>query len=414
MTIHSVLNEFHQWLLTYPPDTVLIVSISIIFIASIVESLPIAGMIFPSESLTVFFGVLSFEGIVDIKVLIIATYVGILAGDIIGYYIGKKVGEEFLKKHAKRLKIDEKKYGEIKEGLDNNLIKVLFVGRSNGFTRWIAPFLAGANRINFKKFVLSNMITAAFWAPAFLLGGYYLGYAFETYGKYIGMSVIVGTIIAFVIYKIYKYFDKKGYFQRNDIKLLILNIFGLSIFSKMLEDVMDLELITKLDFWISTNIHKIYTPILNKIMIFVTSIDNPIEIGVISIVIFMILIFEKCYHQALFFASAIIGASLLVEIIKNIVQRARPPHYLIEVSNYSFPSGHATVSTALAFSLYLILKDKFNKDILLILCIMFPILISFSRVYLTVHYLSDVIAGIGLGLFWVSLIALVYKIILKD
>jgi len=212
MMIHSLLNEFHNWLLTYPSNIILIVLISIIFIASILTSLPIVGMIFPSESLALFFGVLSFEGIVDIKVLIIATYIGILAGDIIGYYIGANVGEEFLKKHSKKIKIDEKKYEEIKEGLHNNIIKVLFIGRSNSFTGWIAPFLAGANTINFQKFVIADMKTAAFWAPVFLLGGYYLGYAFETYGKYIGMGVIVATIGAFMIYKTYKYFDKKGYF----------------------------------------------------------------------------------------------------------------------------------------------------------------------------------------------------------
>ena len=201
----------------------------------------------------------------------------------------------------------------------------------------------------------------------------------------------------------------KQFFQKKDIKLLISNIFGLYLFIKMLEDVVNLELITKLDFWISTNIHKIYTPILNKIMIFITSIDNPLEFSIISIVILAILIFEKSYHQAIFFASTILGASLLVTIIKNIVQRARPPHYLIEVSNYSFPSGHATMSTVLAFSLYLILKDKLNTNILLILCIIYPIVISFSRVYLNVHYFNDIIAGIGLGLFWVSLLALLSK-----
>lgn len=73
-------------------------------------------------------------------------------------------------------------------------------------------------------------------------------------------------------------------------------------------------------------------------------------------------------------------------------------------------TGHTTINTALAFSLYLIFKDKVkNETFLLFLAIIYPLVISFSRVYLNVHYLSDVFAGIGLGLFSVSLIYLSFK-----
>jgi membrane protein DedA with SNARE-associated domain len=410
MNLDNLTQEFFNWILSYPSDTIFFVIVGVLFIASVLESLPFTGMFFPSESLTIFFGILAFKGVVNINILIIVAYIGILVGDIIGYYIGKKVGEDFLRKHSKKLKIDEKKYNKMKQFLDNNLFKALFIGRSNGFTRWITPFLAGANGIKIDKFILVNMLTAAFWAPVFLLGGYYLGEAFEVYGKYFGITIIIITIIVFIFYKFYKYFDKKGYLKRNDIKLFLINIFGLYLFLKMLEDVLDLEKITKIDVWIHIYIVKLYTPFLNKVMIFITSFNNPLEVTIISILIFLFLTFKKFYYKALFFLVSIIGASLLVEIIKNIVKRIRPEHYLIEVSGYSFPSGHATLSTALAFSLYFILKDKLNKKVLLLLCLIYPILISFSRVYLNVHYLSDVIAGIGLGLFWVSfLIILVFE-----
>jgi len=410
MNVHYLLEQFYDWILSYPPNVILTILILIILIASVLESLPIAGMMFPSESLTVFFGILAFKGIVDIRVLIITVYIGILAGDVIGYYLGKKVGEDFLKKHAKRLKINSKKYNQIKNGLDNNLIKVLFVGRSNGFTRWIAPFLAGANGINLKKFILANMLTAAFWAPAFLLGGYYLGYAFEIYGKYFGIGIIVATILSIIIYKIYKHFENNELLQRDDFRLFIINIFGLYLFSKMAEDVLDLELVTKLDMWISSNISQIYTPIFTKVMILITSIDNPLPIGFIVLLICIYLGYKKYYSDTIFFLSSIFGSSLLMFIIKFLVQRHRPQLHIIEVSGYSFPSGHATISTALAFSLYLILSKRVKyKKILFSLCIIYPLVISFSRVYLNVHYLSDVVAGIGLALFWVSLVALVFE-----
>ena len=410
MSIHYLLEQFFNWVLSFPHNEVLIISLAIIFFASVFESLPFTGMFFPSESITVFFGVIAYKGIVDIKMLIVATYIGILLGDIVGYFIGAKVGEEFLKKHAKRLKIDSKKYEKMKNMLESNLIKALFIGRSNGFTRWIVPFLAGANSINFQKFILSNMLTAAFWAPAFLLGGYYLGSAFETYGKYFGIGIIAATIVSIIGYKLYQHFSKEGFFQSKDVKLLFINIFGLYLFSKMAEDVLDMELVTKLDFWIHANMPHLYTSFLTKIMIVATTIDNPLPVTVIILAIALYLGYKKYFNEMLFFLFSIAGSATFMFIVKSLVQRTRPLHHLIQASGYSFPSGHATLSTALAFSLYLILSKRVKyKKTLLSLCIIYPLVISFSRVYLSVHYLSDVIAGIGLSLFWVSLMALVFE-----
>jgi membrane protein DedA with SNARE-associated domain len=208
MNLDSLTQEFFNWILSYPPNTILYVIVGVLFFASIVESLPFTGMFFPTESLTIFFGMLAFKGLVNITILIIVAYIGILVGDIIGYYIGKNVGEEFLRKHSKKLKIDDKKYNKMKKLLDDNLLKALFIGRSNGFTRWITPFLAGANGIKIDKFIFMNMITAAFWAPTFLLGGYFLGDAFEVYGKYFGITII---IIAIIIFLFYKCFNKKNF-----------------------------------------------------------------------------------------------------------------------------------------------------------------------------------------------------------
>lgn len=412
MSIHQLLEHFFSWISSYPASTVLIVCVSVLFIASLLESLPFAGMFFPSESLTIFFGVLAFKGVVDIKILIIATYLGILAGDILGYYIGKKVGEDFLRKHTKKLKIDNTKYETIKNGLKNNLIKILFIGRTNGFTRWIAPFLARAHHINFKKFIFANMLTAAFWAPAFLLGGYFLGNAFELYGKYLGVGILTATVMSYIIYKIYKYLEKKDLLQREDFRLLLIAIFGLYLFSKMLEDVLDLELVTQLDNWISIHIHELYTPIFTKIMVAVTSVDNPLQMGIIVAILSIYLIYKKYYARLSFLLLAFFSSSVVMFFVKELVHRQRPKLHIIDVAGYSFPSGHATVSTAISFSLYIIFREKVKyKKLLLFLCIMFPLIISFSRVYLNVHYFSDVMAGIGLSLFCVSVLALIFDAI---
>ncbi len=189
--------------------------------------------------------------------------------------------------------------------------------------------------------------------------------------------------------------------NKYNIMAVVMIVFGLGMF-----------LYPRLDMWISSNISQIYTPIFTKTMTVITYIDNPLPISFIVLSICIYMGYKKWYGDILFLLSSIFGSSALMFITKIFIQRPRPELHIIKVFGYSFPSGHATISTALAFALYLILKNRIkHKKILLILSIMYPILISFSRVYLSVHYLSDVIAGIGLALFWVSLVALVFEVL---
>lgn len=91
-------------------------------------------------------------------------------------------------------------------------------------------------------------------------------------------------------------------------------------------------------------------------------------------------------------------ATIINLILKNIVQRPRPIGYrLIEESGYSFPSGHSMVSTAFyGLIIYLLYKNIKNNKLRNLFCIILSILIVLigtSRIYLGVHYASDVFAG---------------------
>lgn len=93
---------------------------------------------------------------------------------------------------------------------------------------------------------------------------------------------------------------------------------------------------------------------------------------------------------------------LVNEIMKNIITRSRPIGInLIEETGYSFPSGHTMVSLSFySFIVYLLLKNIKNKPkkiTLIISLIIFVTLIGFSRIYLGVHYLTDIIAGLLLS-----------------
>jgi undecaprenyl-diphosphatase len=109
------------------------------------------------------------------------------------------------------------------------------------------------------------------------------------------------------------------------------------------------------------------------------------------------------------------GGYLFTLIVKNIVARIRPENAFLTVSGYSFPSGHAVASTVfftlLIYFFIIKVRSMVFREILVVICVLSIILTSFSRVYLGVHWLSDVLAGIGLGLFWVTSMILLVKYI---
>jgi undecaprenyl-diphosphatase len=100
------------------------------------------------------------------------------------------------------------------------------------------------------------------------------------------------------------------------------------------------------------------------------------------------------------------GAELLNLILKLSFHRARPEVAFVHLDTYSFPSGHAMISTAaygaLAYLAWSHLRTRRRRLSLAAGTVVLLGLIGFSRIYLGVHYLSDVLAGIAGGVFWLS------------
>jgi undecaprenyl-diphosphatase len=161
-----------------------------------------------------------------------------------------------------------------------------------------------------------------------------------------------------------------------------------------------LQFIYKIDqtilFFIQENLH---FEILDKLMIAVTFLTDG---GLIWIALAIALvIIKKTRKIGVALIAALIISSIMGEIVlKNIIQRPRPyedfPNIKLlinESSKFSFPSGHTTVSFAAAFVL-----NRSNKKFSF-LFYGFAVIVGFSRIYLFMHYPTDVMAGIILGLF---------------
>ena len=147
---------------------------------------------------------------------------------------------------------------------------------------------------------------------------------------------------------------------------------------------------------------------LTPIMKFFTFIGGTKPMVGISLLV-LILLYKVLKHRSelILFVAVIAGANVLFVSLKLLFQRERPDlHRLIEVSNYSFPSGHATNAFALygilTFLLWRHISSRLGRTILIILSVFMILAIGLSRIYLGVHYPSDVIAGYFISACWLT------------
>lgn len=130
-------------------------------------------------------------------------------------------------------------------------------------------------------------------------------------------------------------------------------------------------------------------------------------------VLFVALTWKNHRREAILFAVALVMGALVNWLLKELIQRPRPAiSPLAELQSYSFPSGHAMnafVFYALLSRFIYRLTPKIELGFLVtFLSFFLIILVGFSRIYLGVHYLSDVLAGFIAG-FWIIVTALVME-----
>lgn len=157
------------------------------------------------------------------------------------------------------------------------------------------------------------------------------------------------------------------------------------------------------------------SPLLTAIMKFFSFIGAGSSIKAIALITAIILFFFfKHRSELLLFAVVLIGSHFLFRTLKLLFHRARPDlHRLVEIGGYSFPSGHATnaitVYGIISFLLWRHIPVRWGRTLLIVFSSIMIGAIGVSRIYLGVHYPSDVIAGYFAGGFWVILAIWIYQ-----
>lgn len=158
--------------------------------------------------------------------------------------------------------------------------------------------------------------------------------------------------------------------------------------------------------WIAAHLIR---PSLTPIVLLITRFASAAILIAISVILLVILWIRQYPLIGIAIPLNLIAIALINQIIKNIMQRPRPsvPHLAVE-HGYSFPSGHAMAATAfygfLIYLTYRYLHNRVAKIIIIIALVLLIPTIMFTRVYLGVHYVSDVLAGCLFSIAYLTII----------
>ena len=159
------------------------------------------GFVLPGETAVIVAGVAASQGHVNVGLLCLLVVISAIAGDSVGYAVGKSYGASLLK-----LLIVRDRRASIERALDGLAKRgpvYVFVGRFTAFLRAVMPGLAGMSKMRYRRFFVANALGGALWGVGYTLLGYFAGSALskiENYASWFGVAVLVLAIGLLVIW----------------------------------------------------------------------------------------------------------------------------------------------------------------------------------------------------------------------
>jgi membrane-associated phospholipid phosphatase len=189
---------------------------------------------------------------------------------------------------------------------------------------------------------------------------------------------------------------------------------AVAAFAHLAEDYLTGDPIVRWDVSFARWLHEHASDPLVRVFDVITLAGNTVVLVVLVTAIGIVLLRRTRPNEATVIALALVGSALLNGALKLLFHRPRPELAFVHLDTYSFPSGHAAVSTATFSTIAFLLGRRYRSlraRLLIPLGTLVAILlVGFSRLYLGAHYLSDVLAGISVGFGWAMLCLIAYTL----
>jgi membrane protein DedA with SNARE-associated domain len=423
----------------------------IAFFAALLETTVGIGLFLPGSTIILLLGAISARGYLDLGDLLWFAVAGAIIGDNINYYLGKRYGAKWLKKSIPFLKPQYLEKGM--RFMDAHGAKSVFLGRFIPSVKEIIPFIAGSARMPKKKFLLWNVLGAIGWGFEYVLAGYIFAQSLDVAELWLSRTGLFFAFILFLsglLYFLKRLIIKKGtallvfvgsisvsinqailnneyvvrwmqnhprsisFFQaRMDtaaftgMPLTILTIafvYVLALFGGIVEGLITSEPIVAVDIHIANILAVFRTDTLTNVFTWITLLGKSQVIFVfIAVSVALMWLWRKSPYIIPLFV-AVIGSAGFTYLGKLAFHRTRPEMAVYAEPSFSFPSSHATIAVAFyGFLSYLLVRFTPNwkmKVNLFFTGLVVILAIGLSRLYLGVHYLSDVWSGYLVGTMW--------------
>lgn len=435
--MEALLNTLLDWIALHPHAF----SIAI-FLVSLMESLVVLGLLIPGAALLFGAGALIATGALPLQPILLWTIVGAAVGDIVSFALGRH--------YHQRLRViwPFRRYPVlVNRGVDffvRHGGKSVFMARFIGPLRPIVPAIAGMMNMPVARFLIIDALACVLWAPVYILPGMVfgasLGLAAEVAGRLVVLLVVfavmawigvwlTSNLIRLVQPHAQVRLERLLAWSRNHPRIRPLagslldpdhpEATGLTILAVLffitlwlllltLRQVLHGELLAGVDAYVYHTLTDLRTPWTDSVMLFFTALGDSKVLAWVMLACCSWLLLKGCVKAVLHWLAVYACTGLLTWILKLSAQVARPIPF---DGSFSFPSAHAGMSVAVYGFLALLIARElphtrrwlpyFSAGALIV-----PI--SLSRLYLGAHWFSDVLAGLSLGILWVTLIGIAY------
>jgi membrane protein DedA with SNARE-associated domain len=416
------------------------------------------GLVVPGETVMLIGGAVAGQGAIDVYILIGIAWFAAWAGDSTSFFLGRRLGREFVMRHGPRFGLSAERFEGVEDYFSRHGGKTIFIGRFVGLVRALAPFIAGSSGMRYGAFVPYSILGTGIWASAHILIGYIFSRSIDTAAEYAGRGAfLLGALIAITVGSVFLYRRLRvaenrraavrwmeGHAvarwlvvlgQRFKPQLRFLwdrvtpgGTFGLEFTTLMAVLAVGGFVLVGYTSIVSGDagptpgdqtavdiVESLQTGWLVDVAKIVTGLGAGALVYALSAICALALIARRRWVEVAVLVAGLAIVYTGVHELKAAVDRPRPAGGLVDAQGSSFPSGHAAYSTFyvwLAVTIVMRLRPGMARGALVIgIGIALTALVGLSRVYLDVHYMSDVNAGWGLGAAAFSLCAAVALVI---
>lgn len=162
--------------------------------ATFLENSVGAGVVVPGETLVIIGGFYARVGDLWLPLLMVVVVVGAIAGDNVGFWIGRRFGRGFLERHGRKVLVTPERLETAERYYEEHGGKTVFLGRFIPVVRSVGFIIAGVARMEWRRFIVYDVAGATIWGVGHTLLGYALGASYERWQKYltpIGLGLLV-------------------------------------------------------------------------------------------------------------------------------------------------------------------------------------------------------------------------------